>query len=623
MDGNETFEPDFDFGIPPFNLLTTDEQADLQEQITVARYPKSSRIVTADRPPTQLYVVCAGQVEEQDGFETVATYQAGDFFSTRALFENPVGTRFQAEDDTVCHLIPHRLVLDLARRNPMFGDFLVRRHARRLGARAAALSDRETASVGMARLSTAVSHQPLFVHASTPLNEVARQMRTEGIDMALVRRDPGNIATGVGYARLGVVTGTMLGNAVLLDGMAATDPVGGLAKGPAVRLSPEHGVLDALARFGDHDVHQILVGPDDDTITGVIDQGDILRVLADRSDIIAGRIDHADHPIALGKTVASLETMIGVLQGAGVRGRLIADLVTALNRRIFRRLYEMLAPAELQAKSCLMVMGSEGRGEQILRTDQDNGIILSDECGSLPLRQVPKIANEFTEHLIQMGYPPCPGHIMVNNEEWRMSAREWTRRIRHWIHKPDETALLNLAIFYDAAAVAGDEGLLETVRATLFERLTDNKAFFSHFARPALSFEDQPQGPGLLSLFRSGKRQMVDIKKAAIFPIVHGVRTLALELRLTVTSTVRRLAALADANVLDEPFARDLAESLYTLQNLRTRAQLNRRSSGSDGSNALDLNSLSGLDRTQYDACLHNARELKDFLVQRYHLNLF
>lgn len=618
-------EPGFDFAIPPFDLLAPEEARELCEVLTCAEYPAGGRIVAADRPPTSLFVVHAGRVEEQDGFETVAVYVSGDFFSTRALFENPVGTRFLAAEATVCHLVPHRVVLDLARRNRAFGDYLVRRHARRLGAWATVLRDRETASVGMARLSHAVTHPPLFVPASTPLHEVARMMRRDGVEVVLVRpgggtdpRAPGDAASG-----LGVVTAARLGQAVLLDGLAASDPVGTLALEPAIRLAPDQGVLDALARFGDHDVHQILVGPDDGTITGVIDQGDILRVLADRSDIIAGRIDHAEHPVALSKTVASIETMIAVLQGAGVSGRLVADLVTGLNRRIFRRLYAMLAPPELLGRSCLLVMGSEGRGEQILRTDQDNGLILSDALAGTALRQVDTVANEFTEHLIQMGYPPCPGAVMVNNPDWRLSVRDWQHRVRHWIHQPDETARLNLAIFYDAAVVAGDDGLLDTVRAALFERLTDNQAFFSHFARPALSFEDQPSGSGLLSLFRPGRPQLVDLKKAAIFPIVHGVRTLALEARLTVTSTVHRLAALADANVLERPTARDLAESLYTLQNLRTRAHLERRRDSAKAETQIDLSQLSGLDRARYETCLQTARDLKDILVHRYHLNMF
>lgn len=614
--GSQVVAPDFDFGNPPFDLLTPQERTELASAARAAHFAPGARLITADRPPEHLFVVASGQVDEQDGFDTAARYRSGDFFSTRALFDNPLGTGFIAASHSVCHLVPHRVVLDLARRNRGFGDFLVRRHARRLGAHAALLRERETAAVGMARLSTAVTHPPLFVQASMPLQEVARLMRSEGVEVALVRPD-GDAGDGT----LGVITAPALANAVLLDGHAGTAPLARLDLGPSVRLSPDQGVLDALARFGDHAVRQFLVGRAPDEITGVIEQGDILRVLADRSDIIASRIDHADHPVALGKAVASVDRMIGTLHGAGVASRLIADLVTDLNRRIFRRLFEMVAPRDLLTKACLLVMGSEGRGEQILRTDQDNGLILSDDMPGPLLRQVPKVAEDFTEHLIQMGYPPCPGHIMVNNPDWRLAVRDWSHRIRQWVHQPNENALLNLAIFYDAAPVAGAESLLDKLHAVLFDHLRDNQAFFSHFARPALSFEDQPQGPGLLALFRPGRRQLVDIKKAGIFPIVHGARTLALEQGLTVTSSVHRLAALADAGVLEPPFARDLSESLYTLQTLRTNAQLERRAAATD--NTIDLNALSGLERAQYDACIHQARELKDVLVHRYHLNMF
>ncbi len=608
-DGSAT-DTAFDFSVPPFDRLTEVERTAVTDHAALACFVKGTCIVSADTPPAHLFVVHSGAVAEQDGFETVARFGPGDSFATRTLFGTPVDTRFVADETTVCHLLPHAAVLDLVRRNRGFGDVLIRRHAQRLIARSAALREREISAVGLARLRAAPAHPPLYLDADTSLHEAARQMRAEGVDVALVRQSGG----------IGVVTGPALRNAVLLDGHAATDPVGTLAVAPAVRLSPDHSVLDALARFGDHGVRHILVGADATSITGVLEQGDILRVLADRSDIIAGRIDHAAHPVALGKTVASLEAMIGVLQDADVDSRLIANLVTDLNRRVFRRLYEMLAPARLLDKSCLLVMGSEGRGEQILRTDQDNGLIVADDTHGPSLR---KIAEEFTEHLVQLGYPPCPGHIMVSNPDWRLSVRDWHHRVRQWVHTPNEEALLNLAIFVDAAVVAGDATLLARVRGGLFEHLSANAAFFSHFARAALNFDDQPQSAGLLAILRGDRRQMIDVKKAGIFPIVHGVRTLALEHRLAATGTVRRLAALTEAGVLDRAFAEDLAESLHSLQRLRTKAQLARTGTAAATDSTLDLARLGGLDRAQFHECIQNARRLKDLLRTRYHLALF
>lgn len=602
---------DFNFGMPPFDQLGPDERENLLGAVQTCTYQAGSIILWGSDGAEHLYVVDRGQVEERDGFETIAVRSAGDFFATRALFATPIGNHFVAIQATRCHLIPHGTVLDLVRRNRAFGDILIRRHAQRMIARSTTLREREISAIGMLRVRNAVTHRPLIVDPSTALGEVAAQMRADGVDVALVRRD----------GRVRLVTGRLLRDAVLIDGRDRASPVGSLPTQSAPRLHPEQGVLDALALFGDHSTQHILVGPDDGAIDGVVEQGDILEVLADRSDIIAGRVDHAQHPVALAKTVTALDRWIGMLVETGVDSHLIANLVTDLNRRIFQRVYEMVVPAEVLATSCLIVMGSEGRGEQVIRTDQDNGLILADDYRGPPIR---KLAEEFTEHLIHLGYPPCPGNIMVSNPDWCLSVREWAHRVRNWVLLPDETALLNLAIFYDAASVAGDSTLLTQVRKAFFDRLTDNRAFFSHFARIALAFDDQPSRGGLTGLLFGEKRpQPVDIKKAGIFPIVHGVRALALEQRLTVTSTDRRLAALASAGVLEQDLAQDLVESLFCLQRLRTRMQVRRAGSSRALDNAIDYAALSGLERAQFDAAMANVRKLKATLIHRYHLNMF
>ena len=139
-------------------------------------------------------------------------------------------------------------------------------------------------------------------------------------------------------------------------------------------------------------------------------------------------------------------------------------LVSELNRQVFSRLWELVAPQALRENSCLIVMGSEGRGEQIIRTDQDNGLLLRDGFAA---DGVEAVTEAFSAALAEFGYPPCPGGIMLSRPLWRQStAGAFRDTMRDWIHGSDPEGLINLAIFLDATAVAGDATLLEKTRAT-------------------------------------------------------------------------------------------------------------------------------------------------------------
>ena len=135
-------------------------------------------------------------------------------------------------------------------------------------------------------------------------------------------------------------------------------------------------------------------------------------------------------------------------------------------------------------------MGSEGRGEYLSKTDQDNGIILAD--GYQP-PDWDGFRQRFTAAMIEAGFPACPGEIMVRNPAWSKPLQAWCDDVRGWVLKPDEQALMNVAIFYDAAAVAGDGRLLDQAKLRLFDLLAEESAFHARFAR-AIELFDTPLG---------------------------------------------------------------------------------------------------------------------------------
>ena len=188
-------------------------------------------------------------------------------------------------------------------------------------------------------------------------------------------------------------------------------------------------------------------------------------------------------------------------------------------------------------------MGSEGRGEQTFRTDQDNGLILSEPVPAEDLEAIPR--RHVRTALERCGFPPCPGEVMVRNPLWSKTVAEYRDDFRRWLALSDETGVMNIAIFYDAEAVAGDAGLLRAAKQDLIDAMRGERVHLAHFARAVDAF---PTPIGLFNNLVTSKAEgdALDLKKGGIFPIVHGVRALALEKGLIETGTAARIARLAE-----------------------------------------------------------------------------
>ena len=202
---------------------------------------------------------------------------------------------------------------------------------------------------------------------------------------------------------------------------------------------------------------------DSEHIVGVLEALDLFSFLSNHSYLISIQIIESKDLGGLAQAAKHINRLITLLHQGGTKVSLIATLVQELNARLFERTWQLIAPPDLVANSCLFVMGSEGRGEQLLKTDQDNGLILRD--GYTAPANLAEICDRFSAALRDFGYPECPGNIMVSNPVWRQTASDFARMTRQWLLMPTPDSLMSLAIFLDAHAVGGDASLLEVCGA--------------------------------------------------------------------------------------------------------------------------------------------------------------
>ena len=210
---------------------------------------------------------------------------------------------------------------------------------------------------------------------------------------------------------------------------------------------------------------------------------------------------------------------------------------------------------------------------------------------------------------------------MISNPQWRQGATEFGQAVRRWLLMPDAESLMALAIFLDAHAVCGDAALLEQVRAEIFKLVTDSDVLIARFAAAIDAFES---GSGWWNrLFALGDdKDRLDLKKAGIFPLVHGIRALALEMRLPQLGTVERIGALVRKRKLPADMAPALVDTLHFFMELKLKVGLDDLDLGRSNGRSIDVSKLSSLDRDLLKDTLNVVKRFRAMLRQRYRLDM-
>jgi CBS domain-containing protein len=314
-----------------------------------------------------------------------------------------------------------------------------------------------------------------------------------------------------------------------------------------------------------------------------------------------------------------IQAQVERLHKQGVKVEVIAEITSDLNRALFAKLYDLIAPASIKEAGCLIVMGSEGRGEQTVRTDQDNGLLLD---RPVPEEDLAKFRDDFTAALEKFGFPPCPGNVMVRNPQWSQTLEGFDRQLKSWVLTPDEFSAMNLGIFYDAIAVTGRTELVERAKTKLSELMRGESAYLARFAKAIDQFEDASASM-LTSLMATVgvASDAIHIKKSGTFPIVHGVRVISIDRNVHAASTMGRLDELGAQSILSEEMVRDLKSALSYLMEVRLRSQLTAIRTGRHEEEAIvRLSDLSTRDRDLLREALKVVKKFKEIVRSRYHL---
>ena len=390
----------FNFSASPFDCLTTDEQRLVRDSVDVAYYPEGEVILDVGTAPTHLFVIIQGFVTQYDDDEVITTYGPDDTFDGRGLVAGKTSSKFIAQEEVVAYQLARQTVTDLIASNATFGALLFSDLSNKLTALSQRQSQHELQSLTLSRVDEAFVRPPHFVEMDTDVLSVVKVMQAQRTASVLVR----DRATTP--ERFGIFTAKTLQRAILTDIPLAQQKVGPLSNFELITIQPSDQVGDALALMQRHRVHRLVV-MDGARVSGVLEALDLFSFLSNHSHLIMVQVEAATDIAGLAQAAAQITRMVISLQRSGTRVSLIARLVQDLNARLFERAWQLIAPPDLVANSCLFVMGSEGRGEQLLKTDQDNGLILRD--GYPAPANLDAICQTFSEALRPLGIPNAQG----------------------------------------------------------------------------------------------------------------------------------------------------------------------------------------------------------------------
>lgn len=593
--------------IHPFDLLSERIIDTLMTQMDIAYYPKET-VLIAPRVQVQfLTIIIKGIVNEMIDEKLQNVYGESDIFDANSLIYENTQSTFIVAEDLICYELPKETFLNLLQDVEPFQNYFMQDFITKHQQLKQRQNQSELTPFMVSRVDEIYLHSPCIVDASVSIKESLQIMSQQNAQILLVQD----------ANRMGVVSDANLREKVLLVGKSIDDAIGEIATYGLITIEKSDFLFNALLLFTKHGVKRLIV-TDGEKIIGILEQLDLLSHFANHSHLIVESIERAVSIEDLENTQRSLTYLVRSLTSKGVRVRYISKLVSELNSKLYRKVFEMVVPTSLQGHCALIVMGSEGRGEQILRTDQDNALIFQNGADESELASSMTRLNEY---LIRLGFPKCTGNIMVSNPYWRRSVLGYKSMMTGWIEMLNEDSLRSLSIFLDATCVAGDALLLDECRSYLYENFEASSDILAHLAKSALAFETP------LSLFSgfvlgsADHESELDIKKGGIFAIVHGIRILALEYKIESTNTTERIKKLNNIGLFDKHFANELIEAYDTLLEIRLRSMLSQKNI-SEVQNYVNPKLFSKTDRHLLKDAFKIVNTFKKFLTFHFHLEM-
>lgn len=611
----------------PFDQMAPAHVEFLAKRLRIAFFARGEAITSPEQgPANRLFIIKQGRIRGEVGDEAQPSSNAwelvtGECFPIGALLSRrPVRTVNRAVEDSFCYELERQDFEAMLQQSPVFHDFCTRRIASLLdnalrdvqAHSATRISESNSLSTPLRDL---IQREPINCAPETSVAEVLRIMDRERIGSMVV--------VDTQHRPIGVFTLHDVLSRIALprrDPATTIDQV--MTKNP-LTIVPDAHAYEAALLMAQHGFGHICV-VEQGRLVGVVSERDLFSLQRVGLVNLSRAINHANSIEVLAKLGASVQRLVDQMLAQGASVMQITEIITTLNDNITQRAIAMVLSetGKPAVDFTWLAFGSEGRREQTLKTDQDNGILFDVPEGrtekSIRAELLP-IAQRINEALAQCGFPLCRGKVMASNPEWCLSKDEWQNKFADWIHRGDMPELLNATIFFDFRAIYGPAGPVLELQQWLLNRVRGQRMFLRRMSENALA-NQPPLGVVRDFVVASGgdHPHTIDLKINGITPFVDAARIFSLTAGIPATNTVERLRNAGSQWKLDAAEVEAWIGAFHFIQLLRLRLQHEQGRRGEELSNHIDPYKLNELEQRILKESFRQARKLQGLLEQYY-----
>jgi CBS domain-containing protein len=582
--------------------------------------PKEVILSPADGAPQFLYLIRQGRVSGRRDIpgieETAFLLDAGSLFSIGSAFANrPVSTTYSAVDDCFCLLFPVEAMRQLASQSIPFSEFLNNRiwgllQESRIALRNAFASQALAEQSLESRVGDLALKKPLTIGPNKSLREALTLIDEKKVGSILIVEDQHTI--------LGILTRYDVLSRVTLSDLDLSTPISAVMTPDVKTLTVDDtaemaGLL--MSRF--HIRHLPVL--DRGELVGIISERDLFSLQRLSLSNISSAIRGTDDLAQLQKCADDIRTFARNLLGQGVQARQLTTLISHLNDVLTVRLIEIYAAKHQlnMTQFAWIALGSEGRSEQTIATDQDNALVFSDSAPESQREVYLRFAGEVNQALNECGYPLCKGNIMASNPELCLTQHEWLIRFSRWIEQGNPQDLLNASIFFDFRVLAGNPDLLIPLKDYVRTKAAATPRFIKLMADNSLNIRVPLNWFGAIEPKEIDGQKTIDLKMQGTAIIVDVARIYSLAFGIEAINTRERLAAIGRALNVPESESASWITAFEFLQTLRLAAQIGEAKIEGNP-NVIDIEKLNIVDRSILKEALSKVRSLQQHLQLDY-----
>ena len=604
---------------PPFDRVDPALLAQVAEHVVVRQFNAGDTLLARGAAIESLFFVCAGRVRLGRDGSLLTELVAGEAFPLEALAlaaaDQSVDCDHLCPVTTICLELPHAQIILLQDESPSFREFCQ--------FRTISFRQREQRAFGTTgtRKNSLEKELGHFVSASLcPVVDLTATIRETALAMHHHHADAVAVVDGNGAA-LGIFTLHDMLRRVVVPAVDLNARITTVMTAQPKVLPATANAFAAAMEMAQHGMHHVVVTDGNDVI-GIVSGTDLSRTTAGLTHV-RDQIHRALDAGKLSEVARDIRALAVELAAEGVDATRLTSIISTLNDQLTSRLIDIEAARHGLASDqfCWISLGSEGRHEQTLHTDQDNALIFVTGPNETPAQARPRFlvfSRAVNEGLDLCGFPLCKGNVMASNPDCCLSLDEWRSVFGAWMTNPEPDALLNATIYFDFRAIFGRTELAQELSSWLQQRVRHNSRFLvlmtanAGARKPPIGFFRDfsvDKSDGCLDLKTHG---------AAIFVDAARILTLGCGLSFGDPGTITRFRAAASAGKITAADAENWIAAFRFVQSVRMRAQLAQVAAEQEFSNRINPYGLNNLDRKSFLEALRQADHLQKMLTAQY-----